>query len=166
LLGNVPHQEVASAERRIAHQLSGKVLKAILRWRIDLTSPMSEQATLQSIARSGDRKNFPLICARRHAYLWQAIPGLLPPRLWYNHISAVGAISVTLTNAEKQARHRERHLGVDGEKVGVGLNLKAGTRAKMGRLACRRGYTIAALVEELVERAERRVTARLPFPRA
>jgi hypothetical protein len=26
-------------------------------------------------------------------------------------------MSVTLTNAEKQARYRERHLGVDGEKV-------------------------------------------------
>jgi hypothetical protein len=32
----------------------------------------------------------------------------------------------------------------------------------MGRLARHRGYTIIALVEELVERAERRVTARLP----
>jgi hypothetical protein len=72
---------------------------------------------------------------------------------------------VTLTNAEKQARYRERHLGADGEKVRVGLNLIAGTRAKMGRLARHRGYTITALVEELVERAERRVTARLP-PRA
>jgi hypothetical protein len=51
---------------------------------------------------------------------------------------------------------------VDGEKVRVGLNLKAATRAKMGRLARHRGYTITALVEELVERAERRVTARLP----
>jgi predicted DNA-binding ribbon-helix-helix protein len=69
---------------------------------------------------------------------------------------------LTLTNAEKQARYRERHLGVDGEKVRVGLNLNAGTRAKMGRLARHRGYTITALVEELVERAERRVTARLP----
>jgi len=80
----------------------------------------------------------------------------------YNHISTAGAMSVTLTNAEKQARYRERHLGVDGEKVRVGLNLNAGTRAKMGRLARHRGYTITALVEELVERAERRVTARLP----
>jgi hypothetical protein len=72
---------------------------------------------------------------------------------------------VTLTNAEKQARYRERHLGADGEKVRVGLNLIAGTRAKMGRLARHRGYTITALVEELVERAERQVTARLS-PRA
>jgi hypothetical protein len=54
-------------------------------------------------------------------------------RLWYNHISAAGAMSVTLTNAEKQARYRERHLGVDGEKVRVGLKLNRGTWAKMGR---------------------------------
>jgi hypothetical protein len=80
-------------------------------------------------------------------------------RLWYNHISAAGA----MTNAEKQACYRERHLGVDGEKVRVGLNLDAGTRAKMGRpLARHRSYTITDLVEELVERAEWRVTARLP----
>jgi hypothetical protein len=69
---------------------------------------------------------------------------------------------VTLINAEKQARYRERHLGVDGEKVRVGLNLNAGTRAKMGRLARHRGYTITALDQELVEHAERRVTARMP----
>ena len=49
-------------------------------------------------------------------------------------------MSVTLTNAEKQARYRERHLGADGEKVRVGLNLIAGTRAKMGRLATPRLY--------------------------
>jgi hypothetical protein len=42
------------------------------------------------------------------------------PRLWYNHISAGGALSVTLTNAEKQARRRERHLDVDGEKAASG----------------------------------------------
>jgi hypothetical protein len=35
-------------------------------------------------------------------------------------------MSLTLTNAEKQVRYRERHPGVDGEKVRVGLNLNAG----------------------------------------
>jgi hypothetical protein len=54
-------------------------------------------------------------------------------------------------------------LGVDGEKVRVGLNLNAGTRAKMGR---HRGYTLTALVEKLVERAERRLTARPPPARS
>jgi hypothetical protein len=37
-------------------------------------------------------------------------------------------MSVTLTNDEKQARYRERHLGVDGEKVRVGLKLNAGRK--------------------------------------
>jgi hypothetical protein len=69
---------------------------------------------------------------------------------------ATGAMSVTLANAEKQARYRERHLGVDGEKVRVGLNRNASTRAKMGRLAHHRGYTITVLVEELIERGRRR----------
>jgi hypothetical protein len=83
-------------------------------------------------------------------------------RLWYNHISDAGAMSVPLTNAEKQARYRERHLGIDGEKMRVGLNLNVGTGTKIFRLARHRGYTITAFVEELVERTERRVTARLP----
>jgi hypothetical protein len=29
-------------------------------------------------------------------------------------------MSVTLSNAEKQARYRERHLGIDDEKVASG----------------------------------------------
>jgi hypothetical protein len=36
----------------------------------------------------------------------------------------------------------------------------------MGRLARHLGYTITALVDELVERAERRVTGRAAIPRA
>jgi hypothetical protein len=42
------------------------------------------------------------------------------------------------------------------------LNLNAGNGAKIGCLARHQGYTITALVEKLVERTERRVTARLP----
>jgi hypothetical protein len=42
---------------------------------------------------------------------------------WCSSASSAGAMSVILTNAEKQARYRERHLGVDGEKVHIGLNL-------------------------------------------
>jgi hypothetical protein len=44
----------------------------------------------------------------------------------------------------------------------VGFNLNAGINAKWTGLALHSGYTITNLVEELVERAERRVTARLP----
>jgi hypothetical protein len=71
-------------------------------------------------------------------------------------------MSVTLNQCREASSHRERHLGVDGEQVRVALNLNAGTKVKIGRLACHRSYTITALVEELVERAERRVTTRLP----
>jgi hypothetical protein len=49
---------------------------------------------------------------------------------------------MAFTNSEKQARYRERHLGVDGEKVRVGLILNATTRAKIERLARHKGSTI------------------------
>jgi hypothetical protein len=49
-------------------------------------------------------------------------------------------MSMAFTNSEKQARYRERHLGIDGEKVRVGLILNATTRAKMERLARHKGY--------------------------
>ena len=74
---------------------------------------MSEQATLQSIARLGHRKNFPHICraatrtpAASHS---KRASGL---RLDYGITvsSAAGAMSVTLTDAEKQARYRERQM--------------------------------------------------------
>jgi hypothetical protein len=70
-------------------------------------------------------------------------------------------MSMALTNTEKQARYRERHLGVNGKKARVGLILDAGTRAQMSRLARHKGYTITSLVEELVESAEGRATTRL-----
>jgi hypothetical protein len=47
---------------------------------------------------------------------------------------------VALTNAEKQARYRERHLAVDGEKRRTMLFLNATTRAQLDRLAHRKGY--------------------------
>jgi hypothetical protein len=68
---------------------------------------------------------------------------------------------MALTNAEKQARYRERHLGVDGEKRRLTLFIDAGTGAQLDRLAHRKGYSVTAVVEELVASAERRVTAKL-----
>ena len=68
---------------------------------------------------------------------------------------------MALSNSEKQARYIARHLGPDGEKVRVGLILSATARAQMDRLARRKGYTLTTLVEELVARAERRVTTKL-----
>jgi hypothetical protein len=43
-------------------------------------------------------------------------------------------MSVSSISAVKQARYRERHLGVDSEKVRVGLNLSAGPVAKWAAL--------------------------------
>jgi hypothetical protein len=68
---------------------------------------------------------------------------------------------MALSNAEKQARYRERHLGVDGEKARLQLFLSADTKAQLDRLAHRKGYTVTALIEELAASAERRVIARL-----
>jgi hypothetical protein len=55
-------------------------------------------------------------------------------------ITSARAMSMTFTNSEKQARYRERHLGVDRGKVRVGLILNTTTRAKMERLARHNGY--------------------------
>jgi hypothetical protein len=79
----------------------------------------------------------------------------------HNHRNAGGAAFMPLSNSEKQARFIERHLGVNGEKARVGLILNATTRTKMSRIARHKGYTITAMIEELVGSAERRITARL-----
>jgi hypothetical protein len=67
---------------------------------------------------------------------------------------------MAFTNAEKQARYRDRHL-VDGNKRRVQLILDASTREQLGRLAHRKGYTVTALIEELAASAERRTVAKL-----
>jgi hypothetical protein len=68
---------------------------------------------------------------------------------------------MALTNAEKQARYRERHLGRRGEKARVQLFLSIDTKAQLDRLAHRKGYTVTALIEELTASAERRTVAKL-----
>jgi hypothetical protein len=55
--------------------------------------------------------------------------------LWHNPIAATGAMSVTLTNAEKQARYREHHLDDDGGKRRLPLFIDASTGAQLDRLA-------------------------------
>jgi hypothetical protein len=39
---------------------------------------------------------------------------------------------MALTNAQKQAQYRQRHLGTDGEKARVQLILDAAARAQLG----------------------------------
>ena len=68
---------------------------------------------------------------------------------------------MALSNAEKQRRYRERHLGVDGEKARIQLFLSATTRAQLDRLARHNGYTVTALIQELAANAEKRTVAKL-----
>lgn len=68
---------------------------------------------------------------------------------------------MSLTNAERQRAHRERHLCGDGEKRRIQLFLNASTRAQLDRLARHKRYTVTALIEEWAASAERRATSRL-----
>ena len=52
-------------------------------------------------------------------------------------------------------------LVLKARKCPWGLILNATTRAKMEHLARHRGYTITALVEELIKSGDRQVTSRL-----
>ena len=68
---------------------------------------------------------------------------------------------MALTNVEKQARCRERHLGAVGEKARVQLVLSAATKAQLGRLANHNGYTVTAMIEKMAADTEQRIVARL-----
>jgi hypothetical protein len=67
---------------------------------------------------------------------------------------------MALTNAEKQARYRERHLE-NGTKTRGHFFLEATTKAKLLRLAHHRNCSVPALIGDLAASAERRVTAQL-----
>ena len=64
------------------------------------------------------------------------------------------------TNAEKQARYRKRHLGVDGEKARIQFILDADARVHLGRLARRKGLPGAAV--GLAAKPKFSVSARRP----
>jgi hypothetical protein len=66
-----------------------------------------------------------------------------------------------LTNAEKQRRYRERHLGPEGTKARLNLVVGADTTAQLKRLARHRGCTLTEMVEHLAADAERVAMARL-----
>jgi hypothetical protein len=69
---------------------------------------------------------------------------------------------VALSNAEKQARWRERHLkNENGTKCRIPLTVEATTKAQLRRLAHHRNCSIPTLIAALVASAERRVTAQL-----
>jgi hypothetical protein len=68
---------------------------------------------------------------------------------------------VAFTNAEKQQRYRERHLGLDGTKRRVQHFLSVPTKAQLDRLAHYYGYTVTQVIEDLAAAAERKLLDRL-----
>jgi hypothetical protein len=67
-----------------------------------------------------------------------------------------------LTNAERQARYRQRHLrNVDGEKRRLSLFLDLHARRRLERIAQYKRYTVTALIEKWAAKAEQRITARM-----
>jgi hypothetical protein len=69
-------------------------------------------------------------------------------------------MAMPLTNAERQARYRERHLDA-GEKARIQLFLSLHARKQLDRLARHKRYSVTALIEEWAAAAERRATSRL-----
>jgi hypothetical protein len=67
---------------------------------------------------------------------------------------------MALTNAEKQARYRERHLQ-NGTKSRGHFILEATTKAKLLRLAHHRNCSVTALIDDLAAGAERRATSQM-----
>jgi hypothetical protein len=67
-----------------------------------------------------------------------------------------------LTNAERQARYRRRHLrDIDGEKRRLSLFLDLRARRRLERIARHKRYTVTQLIEEWAAKAEQRITARM-----
>jgi hypothetical protein len=69
---------------------------------------------------------------------------------------------MALTNAEKQARWRERHLkNEDGTKRRAQFVFDASTTNQLKRVAAHRECSVASLIKEWAVNAERRITAQL-----
>jgi hypothetical protein len=67
-----------------------------------------------------------------------------------------------LTNAERQARYRQRHIrDIDGQKRRLSLFLDMHARRQLERIARHKCYTVTALIEEWAAKAEQRITARM-----
>lgn len=69
---------------------------------------------------------------------------------------------MALTNAERQARYRQRHLR-DADTADMRilrLTLDVTTRNKLTRVASHRGCSVTALVARWADEAEKRILAR------
>jgi hypothetical protein len=69
---------------------------------------------------------------------------------------------MALSNAEKQARWRERHIdNVNGTKKRAQFIFDVSTTNQLKRVAAHRGRSVAALIREWAASAERRIVERL-----
>jgi hypothetical protein len=69
---------------------------------------------------------------------------------------------MALTNAEKEARWRERHLkDENGTKLRAQFVFDVSTTNQLKRVAAHRGRSVAALIREWAASAERRIIERL-----
>jgi hypothetical protein len=69
---------------------------------------------------------------------------------------------MALSNAEKQARWRERHLKREnGTKLRAQFIFDVSTTNQLKRVAAHKGRSVAALIREWAASAERRITGRL-----
>ena len=68
---------------------------------------------------------------------------------------------MALSQAEKQRRYRERHLGHDGEKQRIQCVVSLRTKLKLKRLAHYYGCSVATLIENLAADAEEVVVRRI-----
>jgi hypothetical protein len=69
---------------------------------------------------------------------------------------------MALTNAEKQASWRERHLkNENGIKVRTQFIFDASTRAQLKRIGRHKGCSVTSLIKEWAASAERRITHQL-----
>jgi hypothetical protein len=69
---------------------------------------------------------------------------------------------MTLSNAERQARYRERHLkSIDGEKVRLSLFVDLYARIRLERIARHQGCTVTSLIEKWAAQTEHRIINRM-----
>ena len=69
---------------------------------------------------------------------------------------------MAMTQAEKQRRYRQRHLGLDGEKDRLQCMVSVQAKAQLTRLAQYHGYSVTELIETLAADAERALVDTLP----
>jgi hypothetical protein len=69
---------------------------------------------------------------------------------------------MALSNAEKQARWRQRHLkDENGTKLRAQFVFDVSTTNQLKRVAAHRGRSVAALIREWAANAERRIVERI-----